>query len=111
MMKLCGYRLTTQALGLSNAKYLTFDTPNTENPLTLDVLNAKKIYMSEQSHCKFGTIWTQMLKIKNKTNFIPFFLSHTHFSSHFNLSFSSSLAHSLKSVLCATPPPIMPAIC
>ena len=81
MMKLCGYRLTTQALGLSNAKYLALDTPNTENPLTLDVLNAKKIYMSEQSHCKFGTIWTQMLKIKNKTNFIPFFLPHTHFSS------------------------------
>ena len=79
MMKLCGYRLTALVSDMSNAKYLAFGTPNTKNPLTLDVLKAKKFYMSEQSHSKFGTIWTQMLKIK--TNFIPFFLPHTHFSS------------------------------
>ena len=83
MMKLCGYRFTALASDMSNAKYLAFGTPNTKNPLTLNVLKAKKFYMSEQSHSKFGTIWTQMLKIKQKikTNFIPLFLPHTHFSS------------------------------
>ena len=65
MMKLCGHRLTALASDMSNAKYLAFGTPNTKNPLTLDVLKAKKFYMSEQSHSKFGTIWKQILK-KNK---------------------------------------------
>ena len=27
--------------GMSNAKYLAFDIPNTKKPLSLDVLNAK----------------------------------------------------------------------
>ena len=79
MMKLCGYRLTALVSDMSNAKYLAFGTPKSKNLLTLNVLKTKKFYMSEQSHSKFGTIWTQMLKIK--TNFIPFFLPHTHFSS------------------------------
>ena len=41
-------RLRTLPSGVSNAKYLAFDTQNTKKPLSSGVVNAKIFGMSEQ---------------------------------------------------------------
>ena len=53
-------------LGVPNAKYLAFDTPNTKKHLIAGVLNAKTFGTSEQYRSKFGTVRTQMPNQKKK---------------------------------------------
>ena len=43
-------------LGVSNAKYLTFDTLNTKKPLSLGVLNPKIFGIDEQYNLKFESV-------------------------------------------------------
>ena len=49
-------RVRAFPLGVSNAKYLTFGTPNTKKPLSLGVLNAKIFGIDEQCNLKFESV-------------------------------------------------------
>ena len=60
-------------LGVPNAKYLAFDTPNTKKHLIAGVLNAKTFGTSEQYRSKFGTVRTQMPNQKKKKKLFDFF--------------------------------------
>ena len=62
------------ALGVPNAKYLAFGTPNTTKPLTSNVPNVKRFSTGEQYRSKFGTVQTQMLKKKKKIKILIFYL-------------------------------------
>ena len=68
--------------GVSNVKYLAFDTPNTKKPLSWGVLNTKIFYMSEHYYLKYRSIRTTIVKVLLffyslfslfSHHFIPFF--------------------------------------
>ena len=60
-MSVCVYvchraRVRAFPLGVSNAKYLTFGTPNTKKPLSSGVLNAKIFGIDKQCNLKFESV-------------------------------------------------------
>ena len=109
--------------GVSNVKYLTFDTPNTKKPLSWGVLNTKIFYMSEHYYLKYRSIRTTIVKVLLffyslfslfSHHFIPFFflfsliLPQTFLSTHIfffhSFFFSLLLLFSLPLNLAAPPP-------
>ena len=71
-----------------NAKYLAFGTPNTKNPLSWGVSNAKTFGIYKQYRSKDRTVWPEML-YKN-INFLMIFSFLSVFFSSLSLSLSLS---------------------
>ena len=78
--------------GVSNVKYLAFDTPNTKKPLSWGALNTKIFYMSEHYYLKYRSIRTTIVKV-----LLFFYSLFSLFSHHFiPFFFFSSLSFFLK---------------
>ena len=72
-----------------NAKYLAFGTPNTKNPLSWGVSNAKTFGIYKQYRSKDRTVWPEML-YKN-INFLMIFSFLSVFFSSLSLSLSATM--------------------
>ena len=72
--------------GVSNVKYLAFDTPNTKKPLSWGVLNTKIFYMSEHYYLKYRSIRTTIVRV-----LLFFYSLFSPLFHHFILFFLSSL--------------------
>ena len=76
--------------GVLNAKYLAFDTPNTKNQPSSNILNLKNFGMELQYALKYESAGTKMPKI-----YILILFTFSLSSQHISLSLSLSLSLSI----------------